>query len=198
MQNKTSVTRLAARRRLGSISARTSRLEIDLWFERRAAQRAEQIALTCAARQKITFKNGQYGPVSSWAAASTRPQSVDWNSRQCSGSTHFKFISFSSCNWDLYSLRPAEGGATVRCDTINCLLLRWGKTSPLLCVSRLFCQRVFVVVMNFSVLSGQFIFSFFFILLMKIVWCKTIIDVFLFLWLYLNKITKCLTSVAYK
>lgn len=61
------------RRRLGSISGRN--LEVDLRWERRATQRAEQMASTWAAGRKIAFKNGQYGPASCCAAASTWPGS---------------------------------------------------------------------------------------------------------------------------
>lgn len=196
MQNKTSETRLAARRRLGSISARTSRLQIDLWFEHWAAKRAEQIALTCAARQKITFKKWT---ICSWAAAFTRPQSVDWTSCQSSAPLTSKFISFSSFNWDLYWLRPAGGGAT--CEMLNAIrvfaaVFRDDVTTP-------FYQRVFVVVTFFVFLV---FFSFWSNHLLFFSFCSwrtfdatTFLTVFLFLWLlHLNKIRKWLTSVAYK
>lgn len=101
--------------------SRTLRLELDLWFEHRATQQPEQIALTCAARQKIIFKNGQYGFVRSCAAAFTWPSSSE---RSLALSSVFRLARLHvhllySSNWNLYSPSPAEDGATVRCYTLK-------------------------------------------------------------------------------
>lgn len=137
---------------------RTLRLRIDLWWERKATQQPEQIALTCAARQKITFKNGQCGLASSCAAAFTRPGSTE---RSLPRSTivlvgmawcTFPFFSF---NWKPLPTESSRGRCLCSMQQLKFLVSELGEDlSNLKCVTTVFTecisatlrQHVFVVV----------------------------------------------------
>lgn len=126
---------------------RTLRPWIDLWWERKPTRQPEQIALTCAARQKISFKNGQYGLASSRAAAFTRPSSTE----HFTAPLDHVLVGMAWCTFpffpligNLYPQSPAEDGACVRCNNWNFLYLSWGKTSAIWSVSRLFLRNASV------------------------------------------------------